>query len=280
MQSTAMFALAGVLGTIAIGAAFLARRVSAEEREAIDSYRSTIGLESRRVGTTERRTRDEQIRDLPDPAALRREIAALPDTLTAALHASIEGAEGFVPVRIERQGRHLLVRNQRTRADVLFVRNPVHPWELEAAVVDHLHRAVIGYTHSDLVNESMPSSWIELARFGLTAAESTVLGPPTGATKTAFGVEFRQRRCELDPGEDGLVELWWNDEHQVPLLLRRRVGGRVERQELRALRFAVDDDRIPHPAEHFASYARQDLSDYRERHVGCGRRIVRSALGR
>lgn len=143
-------------------------------------------------------------------------------------------------------------------------RNPVDPSRMSGCLVRPADHLILEYSEADLHDEGYGSSWSALAQFGVYLDDLALL-TATGEQETAFGLTFdRMIATHASPiSGDHLVDIWWNDEHRLPLRVRRMVMGSATEQRLLSLELRVPADFVE-PVQRWPEYESLDLVDYRE----------------
>lgn len=245
--------------------------------EALDPDAARIAAEIRRLETTKpapspRKYGGDHRRHAPPPPEV---VDGRPPTFTAGLKVQAPGSKDR-DLLVVRHERRLLIRNRRLRTGILFEQNPVAEWQITAAAVDHPHRCVIDFNFVDLEGEGMPHRWEDLVGMGVRLGELDGLELDE-ATREAYGLVFqRMHNPAARPAAGDLLELWWNAEHCVPLELHRMTEDGVQIQKTVAFRFTHEAKNLRHPHEWMKQYKRVDLADFREEHLGCGKRVAQA----
>ncbi|HKE01288.1 MAG TPA: hypothetical protein VKE69_09785 [Planctomycetota bacterium] len=191
--------------------------------------------------------------------------AFTPFTATLAIHAP-GSKESDARQIVVRSADRIAVELTSAKKEWLFRRNPVEPRHTSAALVDHALEAILAYSNSDLELEGLAAPWETRARLGLAAAEIEALRP-TGETREAFGLAF-ERRVPAGETPDGLREVWWNAENEIPLRIERARNEGAAVFEIVELRLEADAARLKEPVVRFPGYTAQDIGDFRESHHG------------
>ena len=121
----------------------------------------------------------------------------------------------------------------------------------------------------DLLDAELPTDWHQLTACGVDPEFLTSL-EPSDETRTAFGIEFRRYVARSDSTPEHLpVELFWNAEHSVPLLVVYRSERGEMQQRLVSLRFETREDSRLLLAQRFRPYDRTTVAAFREQHLQC-----------
>lgn len=145
----------------------------------------------------------------------------------------------------------------------LFVQNPRDAAHFHATRTLHGERELVDYPMTELQLGKLASSWDAIACLGLEPSDFAGL-VQSEETKRAFGLEFR-RLVPSDSAASGRVrELWWNEEHAIPLELVLATPQGLVAQEITALELTADPEILGEPALRFADYTAFDVSDWRE----------------
>lgn len=140
----------------------------------------------------------------------------------------------------------------------IFERNPVHHEEVTGFRVDGERRKLIEYPFTDLAFEGVARSWSSLVRLGVAPAELAEL-ERTGESVEAFGIRFDELR-DPDASSGMIGQIFWSEEHQLPLRVLRAGGGRIEVESLRL----TSSTGRQSARDAYPGYAVQDVADWRE----------------
>jgi hypothetical protein len=195
------------------------------------------------------------------PPALPEQLRVVPE-VTAELehHVGHEGRQ-FRTVTRTAEVVHVRLGREPDAREWLFVRNPVDPRRISAALVNHQERAILEYDDTALRRTGIARGWAEVVSMGVEL-EWLRDGQAGARARTLDGVRFHER--SVDPSS--LVsELWWSDELALPLRLR---VGRPDAESviaLRALRHSVDRSLLVDPRVRFPTYNVVDSVDWLEK---------------
>jgi len=181
---------------------------------------------------------------------------------------TVDGQAHTVSQIFTRTARQAHVEFASSRQEWYFQRNPVDPARVNAWLVDHRERVVLAYYLSDRIQDNIAASWWDVATLGVRRETLEALAP-TEEVETIAGIRFTRYVSDAPPStEDQVRELWWNEEHLLPLRIVRGTDEAEVRIELTELVLEARGDVLAHPAKRFPDYLAQDVVDWREEHHG------------
>lgn len=204
--------------------------------------------------------------DVPQPMDLpasARDVPSLVITTTSTVQAP-DGRRGTTTQVSTRTADRVHVTLEGSGKEWLFERNPVDATRASGYLVDHAARQILVYDESALRNEQGIRGWADVwsMRFNPAALDRMTA---TGESTRVAGETF-DRHVAADPGQDGLVEVWWSDALALASTLVVRQSGRVMSSTITEIDRDVQAGVLNDPRRRFPGYAEVDPADAGDRH--------------
>lgn len=240
-----------------------------------DRLRALEARETRRPVPGPRRSVREPLPGLP---ALPPDLDSRPPVILE-LVVKTETERGIVESRreVHRDREHLEIRFPDSGQVWHFLRNPRDPRRTWARLVDPSKRMILEYQEVDLIDAGIARGWRDVFTLGVSPDSFRPLRPG-GRKEERGGLTFTQW-VPVDPSTTEVRELWWNEEHLLPLRIVRQTGHGTWTQEIRELRQVAGPLLLVDPVRSHADYELMDMVDWREEHHGESSSVEHPTLG-